>query len=341
MAAAGSTTRESAAIVVTFWIHVETSHSFFSQITAFITYVGYFINGIRTGKGELEYSKRKKIRKKKPVVEEVVEEESVEEDGETTKTVKPQKTKEEIEEEKFDKLRSEFKSRYQGYFIANNIASGGVIMDTVEELPLCIAKRDKRAMYPITSFFQKIEKSQKEIRWKIEKMADMEHQIRQEVHHKKTKVFRQQKHFTKKAIYDDEVKPYRQARVTVREKVKKRLSNKGTTFIHFYFLFFQVRKERMAKISPIDANSQKGLSSVWTAIDVKGASHLQEVFKKIKIERHKGESKKPVKTVIPRSIFIQHPSVHYEFSEHLRSNPLCLVDWRYPISRRFMKSSGS
>ena len=38
----------------------------------------------------------------------------------------------------------EFKYRYQGYFIADNITSGGIVLDTVIQTPKSVAKRDKR-----------------------------------------------------------------------------------------------------------------------------------------------------------------------------------------------------
>lgn len=226
------------------------------------SYRGYFINGTRNGKGELEYIKRKQLAKKNVVVPE---------------------TKDTAGTEPIDKrpaLIPDFKYRYQGFLIGNNVTSGGIVMDTLREVPKGISKRDKVGLYPLVSFLSKVEKATKEYKKKVEKFTDMEHHVRKDVDYKKTKVFRQQKHFTKKAIYEDESKPYRAGRLSVRDNV---------------------RNARLEKAFPYQVNSKKGIVPTWTSVDIKKAKHLKEEFSKIVVQKQKGEKKK-IKTIIPRLV---------------------------------------
>ena len=228
-------------------------------------YKGYFVTDYRSGKGELEYGIRKKPKKKTVFNEE------------TRKYEKLDLTHSEMMAQK--KLPM-FKNRYQGYLIANAVATGGIVMDTVlDDSPHAVAKRDKRTLYPLISLINKVERSYKECKRDIEKFTHMELTMRQEIDMKKQRVFRQQKHYTKKAIYDDEIRAYKNARVKTRLKV---------------------RKDRLSKAIPGVVNSSKGRIPTWTDIDLTQASHLSEVFDRIKIEKQKGEKKKPVKTIIPR-----------------------------------------
>ena len=119
-------------------------------------YIRYFINGTRNGKGELDFVKKKQ---KKVKVKNVKVESEL--DAELTTKAKLEKflakNKEKIDasatedikakERKLKELAAripEFKYRYQGYFIANNITGGGIVMDTIYQTPRSVAKRDKR-----------------------------------------------------------------------------------------------------------------------------------------------------------------------------------------------------
>ena len=229
------------------------------------SYKGYFVTDFRSGKGELEYGMRKNSKKKTVFNEE------------TKKYEKVDLTHAELMAQK--KI-PQFKNRYQGYLIANAVATGGIVMDTlVDESPRAVAKRDKRTLYPLISLISKVERSYKECKRNVEKFTDLELNIRQDIDKKKRRVFRQQKHYTKKAIYDDEIRAYKNARVKTRLKV---------------------RRDRLSKAIPDVVNSTKGRISHWTNIDLTSANHLTEVFNKIKIEKHKGEKKKPVKLIIPK-----------------------------------------
>ena len=263
----GSYTNERGDSYIGFWSGFLRHGRGKSYFKGLCDYRGYFTNGTNNGKGELDFTKRKKAKNKNK------QNVNSNNNGENQNNTD--------EPNIFQKKIPEFKSRYQGYFIANNIMSGGIVMDTVFETPKSLAKRDKRALFPITSSFQKIEKIHKEYRRKIEKYADMEQYIRKEVDHKKLKIFKQQKHFTKKAIHEDEFRAYKNGRVSVREKV---------------------RRERFEKLDPSSVNSIKAISSTWKNVNLKPANHLKETFNQIKIEKQKGEKKKQ-KTVIPRLAF--------------------------------------
>src|SRR5690606_10249392 len=76
-------------------------------------YKGYYVNNFKCGKGELDFIKRSK--------EEV---ESLKSKIRDMKTV------------------PEYRKRYHGYFISDNITSGGILMDTIVLNPFAVAKRD-------------------------------------------------------------------------------------------------------------------------------------------------------------------------------------------------------
>ena len=138
------------------------------------TYKGYFVTNFRSGKGELEYGKRKKPKLTKP--------ESMNgEDGASLSVEDRVKLAQELAAAAAElKKIPDHKYRYQGYFIANAIATGGITSDTMRvDFPKAVAKRDKKTTYPILSLFNKMERTYKEFRRKVEKFTDLEWSIRQ------------------------------------------------------------------------------------------------------------------------------------------------------------------
>jgi hypothetical protein len=155
-------------------------------------YRGYFVNGTRNGKAELEYGLRPKKKKKK--VKEGDEEKGSE--GENKDKGEGEKEKGEIEA-----LDSEFMKIFQGYFMADEITNGGTTMSLDTQRPSVISRRDARRLLPITHVLTQNTKNMKRIQREVEKLNDMEQFIRKEIVQKKMKIFRQQRHFTKKSMY--------------------------------------------------------------------------------------------------------------------------------------------
>lgn len=151
-------------------------------------YRGYFVNGTRNGKGELEYGLRPKKKKPKRKQEE--------KEGD-------QETKDGEENGKLEReaLDSEFMKIFQGYFMADEVTNGGTTMSLDSQRPSVISRRDARRLMPITYVLTSNAKNVKRIQREVEKLNDMEQFIRKEIVQKKMKIFRQQRHFTKKSMY--------------------------------------------------------------------------------------------------------------------------------------------
>ena len=158
-------------------------------------YRGYFVNNCRNGKGELEYGLRPKPKKKK--VKDIPE----------STLAPPLKT---AEESKSTKEPSEttgpppspFINLYMGYFLSNNVTNGGITMPQETQVPSVVSRRDKRRLQPIQFVLDRDAQNCKKLQRLVEKMQDMEGYIRKEMTEKKMKVFRQQRHFTKKTMYN-------------------------------------------------------------------------------------------------------------------------------------------
>ena len=186
-------------------------------------YTGFYVNGTKTGKGELDYVRRrkKKDNKKKPVDPRLLteadrlrqEKEAKAEEDKLKRAEQERLANMSAEERAFEaeqkknigkNIEQEFKYRYQGYILSNEIANGGIRSDTIIQIPKVVAKRDHRIVYPIKLLFRTFAERAKLIKRKIEKYTDMEHSIRREMETKKVRIFKQQKHYTKKAIELDE-----------------------------------------------------------------------------------------------------------------------------------------
>jgi hypothetical protein len=137
-------------------------------------YKGFWCNGTRTGKAEMDFLAR----------------------SETTK------------EEDLTELQArsghEFKYRYQGYFHADRIINGGIQMDTVVQAPYAISGRDKVNQSKLQRFENRVADSLKKISRKNSKLKDIEYYMRNEIEIKKYRIFKQQRHYTKTAMYEED-----------------------------------------------------------------------------------------------------------------------------------------
>ena len=277
------------------------------------SYTGFYVNSTRTGKCEMDFGRRKtkskkslekeaKAKEEKEAAEkkEKEEKEAAEEEirrrSGSTKHEKrripglrdPNKKsgwelEREEEAEKKKQGRSivqEFKERYQGYFLSNNIASGGIIMDTVGLLPKVVAKRDKRVTYNAYLLLKAMHDRAKTIKRKIEKYTDMEHSIRREMVTKKTRIFKQQKHYTKKAIYMDAIAPKGISKNVLKARAK-------------------VRENRLDKLDVESLQPKKALVPRLQFVNWKPEEHVYKQFDKVDIHKQKGQ-RKPVRQILAK-----------------------------------------
>lgn len=98
----------------------------------------------------------------------------------------------------------EFKYRYQGYFVADRIMNGGIQLNTKMQVPYSVSKRDEKGKKSINKFEEKVLSSIKKMNRKKVKMMDLEHHMRHEIELKKMRIYKQQKHYTKKSMYDED-----------------------------------------------------------------------------------------------------------------------------------------
>jgi hypothetical protein len=100
---------------------------------------------------------------------------------------------------------SEFDSIFQGYIMGNSIANGGSIMNTTVLVPSIISRLNRRNNVAIEKVIQKEEKVNKATNRVVEKYADMEQHVRMEICKRKLRIYNQQKHYTKKSMYEEEI----------------------------------------------------------------------------------------------------------------------------------------
>ena len=224
-------------------------------------YSGYFINDTRNGKGELQYMLRpkKKKKKKKKVVgmgegaQEGTEEEKAEEQ-------QRKEAEEEAEAEK-GKLNSEFMRVYQGYFMSDQISNGGTIMNLDTQTPTVISRRDKRTLKPIQFVFDQNVRNVKKLNRQVEKFNDMEMYVRGEVTRKKSKMFRQQRHYTKKSMYQTDIYGgFPKSDLDNRAVVRERRLNKAEATI------LQPKLTKVPHLQNIEVHKQQHLSEVYDRI---------------------------------------------------------------------------
>jgi hypothetical protein len=100
---------------------------------------------------------------------------------------------------------SPYENIYQGFFLGNNISNEGSIMNTMKQVPSIISRLDKRKIYPIQQVLRREYHNNKKSQQIIEKDSDLEYLIRLEIIEKKLRIYKQQKHFAKKMIFDEDV----------------------------------------------------------------------------------------------------------------------------------------
>lgn len=167
-------------------------------------YRGYYCNGLMTGKGQLEYGKKPKKRKKAELIAAALAEEaknaksgsktarqshgsapasSATASGESTVEGEPPKSARRpktvgaggarnrpqpasdgkdgtalMTEETAESEFSKFKTTYCGFFLADNIMNGGIVMDTTHQIPSSVSRLNKRATRPILALPESIAK---------------------------------------------------------------------------------------------------------------------------------------------------------------------------------------
>jgi hypothetical protein len=140
-------------------------------------YKGFWVSDTRSGKGEMDYLPR-------------VDRDS----GEQPElTVSEQRS------------GHEFKYRYQGYFVCDHIMNGGIQLNTKMQVPYAVSMRDHKGQRSITKFNTKVIESVRKIKRKNTKMLNLEHYMRHEIETKKVRIYKQQKHYTKKSMYEEDV----------------------------------------------------------------------------------------------------------------------------------------
>jgi hypothetical protein len=113
--------------------------------------------------------------------------------------------KREEEDHSTDYAFSEYENIYQGYFIGNNLANQGSVMNTMKQHPSIISRLDKRKVYPIQQVIAHEYRTNKKSDQIMEHYSDLEHFIRLDIYEKKLRIFKQQKHFAKKMMYEEDV----------------------------------------------------------------------------------------------------------------------------------------
>lgn len=149
-------------------------------------YRGFFINGMKSGKGELDFGRR-------------FQQLTVSHEDKRNKSHEVSEF-----EQLFDSSGSKFKDRYQGYFIGGNITNGGVLMDTATLTPYAVARLDKTRNKPIEQYKNGYKSRLQKLKRINEKSIDIETHIRNQILIKKYRIYRQHRHYLKKAMYHED-----------------------------------------------------------------------------------------------------------------------------------------
>jgi len=132
------------------------------------------------------------------------------------------------------------------------------VMDMETQIPQVLSRRDRRSLMPISFVFTHVDKNAKKLARKVEKYNDMEHFIRQEIVTKKMKIFRQQKHFTKKSMYAaDKWGGFPQTELDSRNIIRDR---------------------RLAKVDDTILQPKTALVPVLQNIPIHKMDHLQNIY---------------------------------------------------------------
>ena len=118
------------------------------------------------------------------------------------------------------------------------------------------------------------------IKRKLEKYTDMEHSIRREMNNKKIRIFKQQKHYTKKAIYMDIVAPK-----GIAKNVLKARAN--------------VRENRLDKLDVEALQPKTALVPRLQMVSWKADNEIFKQFEKVDIHKQKGQ-RKPVRSILAK-----------------------------------------
>ena len=228
---------------------------------------GYYSNDVRTGKGVLEFGKR---RPKKVPTE---AEKKVSIDSQKVHEAAQKMADGEVDPEK--EPESPFKHNYQGYFVSDSLVSGGILKNNETDIALCVHPRNKRRLLHVYRMLKYEDKSKKAIRRRTEKYNDMELHIRKEICKKKMKMYAQQKHFTKRAMYEEELSAITEkdfkARQVTRENRLSRVPIQNEEV---------VTKHLVPRIKASMVNSEP-------------VKYLANALKKIKPDKENGKVKKP------------------------------------------------
>jgi hypothetical protein len=188
-------------------------------------YRGYFAHDMFHGKGELHFSKRLTKREKAKAAEAAAAEadeallnkttphaaaaDAAADAPPPTRTKKQQQqhgsapdaaAQEEKDTPPVDN-RSEFRKAFYGYFIADDVANGGIVVNSETHLTRNTSRRNTQLLAPIINIQKKMKKTVQRLRKKIEKFTFMELYVRNDIMRKKARIFRQQRHLTKKTMY--------------------------------------------------------------------------------------------------------------------------------------------
>lgn len=158
-------------------------------------YEGYFVNDLRTGHGVLQFGKKS--------VKECQAEDNRQKETQQENSLKTVEVGGDVVMRQWLRA-SEFKYTYQGYMLANRVAPGGLLMTSADSDTPRLAPVKNPILADLVSERLENEKRRLRLRRKTEKFMDIEAYIRSEFERKKHKVFRQQRHFTKKFIYQDD-----------------------------------------------------------------------------------------------------------------------------------------
>lgn len=243
-------------------------------------YRGYFVNGFRHGKGEIDYQRRdmkeylkKKAKEKRKEEDEKRKQEEANKRGGDIKN----KNKTNEEEEPLEEIISEFQMRFQGHLMAGNIIRGsGTTTDADDQVLRILSISNKESMEKILRFLKYASSQQKRDKRILEKMTDMDLYIRKEIMRKKTRIYTQQKHFTKKTLYDSELygnidEQILKSRADVRHQRLERVKALSDSFARKAFI------PRMTKKPSMFPN--EGLHGVFTHINPEPDSQDRDVVK--------------------------------------------------------------
>lgn len=221
-------------------------------------YRGYYINNLKHGRGSVEYDlmtdselaqlqhekreqrklkakQARRARKKKQMfgpqgavgrsqTDDGQDSVSTDEDTRPTESKKPF---EELDDDELDKILTPYAHLYQGIFMANAIMNQGSVLPTTTQVPSIISRIDKRRTYPINQVLKNESRAAKRSEKEMEKLQAIEITMRQSLAEKKRRIFNQQKHFTKKTMYNLDVyeifneRELKQRMIAREERLKK------------------------------------------------------------------------------------------------------------------------